>query len=437
MMTSQAAGTAAAFAIDDNVPAQQVNYQKLAAQLLADGQLLSWGSVQTTSTNGIILTVNSSPGVTASAGWSTGANTGGWPLPDGTYWTDGNSGKGTKYVRFSPTIYTNGYYDVYLWWVYANNRATNTPVFVTSASGTSHVSINQQINCTNWFKIASSNYFNIGTGGNVTISNGNTSGYVIANAVRFMPLGSIAPNPQAALPLVEIVASDAVAGEFGSKTARFTVVCPNGANGEPLTVNYSVAGSAASGVDYASLPGSVTIPAGALAAEIFVNPLGDNLATNQVTLTINLSTSANYVLTNLSSAKAVILDRPINDWLRAHFTAGQLANPAISGDTADPASDGLPNLMKYALGLDPNTPEANPFIPAVCGGAFTVTYPLATSAVDAALTPQWSTNLMTWWSGTNYFQILNVADQITNQLVTIQPTAAASSGYFRFSVSRR
>jgi len=40
MMTSQSAGTAAAFAIDDQVPVQSVNYQKLAAELTADGQLL-------------------------------------------------------------------------------------------------------------------------------------------------------------------------------------------------------------------------------------------------------------------------------------------------------------------------------------------------------------------------------------------------------------
>jgi hypothetical protein len=54
MMTSQSAATAAAFAQDDEVPAQQVDYAKLAAQLRADGQLLTWDS-PAASTNGIIL----------------------------------------------------------------------------------------------------------------------------------------------------------------------------------------------------------------------------------------------------------------------------------------------------------------------------------------------------------------------------------------------
>src|SRR5439155_14143934 len=88
MMTSQSAGTAAAFAIDDNVTVQQLNYVKLAAQLRADGQLLSWASA-TGSTNGVILD-QGDPGTVYTTGWNTGANAGGW---NGNYWHDGNTGK--------------------------------------------------------------------------------------------------------------------------------------------------------------------------------------------------------------------------------------------------------------------------------------------------------------------------------------------------------
>ena len=441
MMTSQSAGTAAAFAIDDNVPVQSVNYQKLAAQLLADGEILSWNTVVSVGTNGIIMTVNTnsmSPpsGVTVGGTWTVGANPGGWPLPNGPYWHDGDTGT-RKFVRFTPTITTNGYYDVYIWWVYDNNRASNVPVITRSASATNTVVINEQINCTNWVKIASSNYFNIGTSGSVTITNGGANGYVVANAVRFMPPGSIAPNPNSTLPVVQIVASDAVAGEFGTNTARFTVVCPNGTNAAPLTVNYSASGTATPGVDYAALPGSVTIPAGMVATNILITPLGNNLTTNQVIVTINLAASANYVLTNLASATAVIQDRPINDWLRANFTAAQLTNSAVSGDAADPANDGLPNLMKYALGLNPNTADVNPFVPAVSNGIFSVTYPLADAASDVAVIPGWSTNLVTWVSGTNYIWQISVTDNGTRQTVTISPAAPAVSGFFRFGVLRR
>jgi hypothetical protein len=40
------------------------------------------------------------------------------------------------------------------------------------------------------------------------------------------------------------------------------------------------------------------------------------------------------------------------------FTPAQLADPEISGDDADPDRDGLPNLLEYALGLDPWLPDA-------------------------------------------------------------------------------
>ena len=85
MMTSQSAGTAAAFAIDDNVPVQQVSYPKLSAQLRADGQLLTWATAAV-STNGIILD-QGGPGTASSGGWTAGANAGGW---NGDYWHDGS-----------------------------------------------------------------------------------------------------------------------------------------------------------------------------------------------------------------------------------------------------------------------------------------------------------------------------------------------------------
>jgi hypothetical protein len=438
MMTSQSAGTAAAFAIDDNVPVQQVNYSKLAAQLLADGQLLTWSTVQPIATNGIILIVTNTTGVTASSGWSTGSNAGGWPLPNGPYWTDGNSGKGTKSVKFSPVISTNGYYDVYAWWVYASNRATNAPVDIVSASATNRVYLNQQINCTNWVKIASSNYFNVGTGGSVTIRNDGIAGYVIANAVQWMPLGNLA-NPPAAPPVVQIVASEAVAGESGTNMARFAVVCPNGTNATPLTVNYTVSGSATEGVDYAALPGSITIPPGVLAANIFVTPLGDYLTTNQVTVTVALTASPNYVLTNLASATATILDWPVDVWQRANFSAAQLANPAISGDAADPAGDGLPNLIKYALGLSPWIAEANPLVPVVMNGTVTLTYPHSRFATDVSLDVEWSPDLMSWYSGPTYVQPVNIVSQATNCIITVQTgTAGATNaaGFFRLRAAR-
>ncbi len=154
-------------------------------------------------------------------------------------------------------------------------------------------------------------------------------------------------------------------------------------------------------------------------------------------MTINLAASANYVLTNLARATAVILDRPINNWLRANFSTAELAQPLISGDSANPDLDGLPNLMEYALGTSPRLLDGNQFVPSTSNGVFTVTYPLSKSAVDVSLTPEWSTNLVTWLTGTNYFKVVNIEDQMTNQIITIQPVSPAASGFFRFRVTRQ
>jgi hypothetical protein len=46
MLLGQSSATAAAHAIDENVPVQKVNYEKLRARLLADGQVLKWTTVK-------------------------------------------------------------------------------------------------------------------------------------------------------------------------------------------------------------------------------------------------------------------------------------------------------------------------------------------------------------------------------------------------------
>ena len=56
----------------------------------------------------------------------------------------------------------------------------------------------------------------------------------------------------------------------------------------PVTVNYSISGTAINGVDYATLPGTITIPAGSTGASITVTPIADGIAepTESVGVTI-------------------------------------------------------------------------------------------------------------------------------------------------------
>ncbi|PYJ08544.1 MAG: xanthan lyase [Verrucomicrobia bacterium] len=439
MMTSQSAATAAAFAIDDDVPVQQVNYAKLAAELRADRQLLAWACASEYLTNNIILDQGNSCYVTAVGTWTPGANTGGW---NGDYWHDGASGKGSKSVTYKPNLPTNGTYDVYLWWVEASNRATNTPVDVVHAAGTTRVLVNQKINGSVWFKILRTN-FNAGVTSSVIIRNdGTLSGaYCIADGVRWAPVGFNLPAPPATPPpTVEIVAGDAVAGEFGTNNGRFTIVRNNDPTLLALTVNYSISGTASNGVDYALLSGSATLAAGALATNVIVSPLGGNLAADQETVTLTLLPSTNFSLTTLSNATVSLLDRPLNAWRRANFTPAELGDPTVSGDLADPDHDGLSNLEEYSLGLPPKDPNpANRPSARIENGHLTFTYTRSKAAADVALTFEVSSDLVSWQPASGYTEQSNCVDEDTVQRITVRllaPVSATNSAFLRLTVAR-
>jgi hypothetical protein len=300
------------------------------------------------------------------------------------------------------------------------------------------VYVNQQVTVTNWVHILSTN-FQAGTNSSVTIRNvGTASGtYVVANAVRWMPWGSIAA-PSNSPPSVAIVASDGLAGEFETNDGRFSVVLLNGTNGAPVTVNYSIGGTASNGVDYAHLPSTVTIPAGALAGDIVVTPLGGTLPANSATVTLSLLASTNYAVTNPASATLVILDTPLDVWRRASFTLAQLADSQISGDNATPAQDGLPNLVKYALGLSPLTSYGNVFTPQIIDGYFTLTCPQSLSATDVAVSFEYSTDLVHWNTGPGYIEEVSAVYEGATELTTWQsptPLSAAAHAYVRLVVT--
>ena len=432
MMTSQSAGTAAAFAIDDGVAVQQLNYPKLAAQLRADGQLLTW-AVAGASSNGLILD-QGGPGTAYSSGWAAGANAGGW---NGDYWHDGASGKGSKWVRYTPSLPTNGTYEVDAWWVADPNRATNTPFDVAHAAGTNRVLVNQRFSSGGWFKLLTTN-FNAGTDASVTLRNDNTAAtnFVIADAIRFLPVGSTA---QVLPPTIELVASDAVAGEFGPNPARFTLV-RSGDTSPPVVVRFTLGGTASNGKDYAAIATNVTLAAGAGATNIAILPVADDVPQGDRTVTLTLLAATNYFLTALSNAAIVLHDRPVDGWRFLNFTANELVDPSIGGDAADPNHNGLPNLVEYALGLSPlRKPVTNLPCARIQNGFLTLTYTRAKAATDIALLVEQSNDLATWRTGPPDLQQMECVDQGSKQLITVQsttPIGANRAAYLRIRVSR-
>jgi|GEM_PF-3865484 hypothetical protein len=101
---------------------------------------------------------------------------------------DRNTGKGNKSVRFAPELPEAGTYEVFVRWPNNDNslpRATNVPVIIDWAGGANQVIVNQRKDVAQWVSVGTYNFL-AGHHGSVTISNEDTDGYVLADAVRFV-----------------------------------------------------------------------------------------------------------------------------------------------------------------------------------------------------------------------------------------------------------
>ena len=76
-------------------------------------------------------------------------------------------------------------------------------------------------------------------------------------------------------PVVKIFSDRPNVAEGSAAPGRFTITRAGGSNTNPLTVHYSISGSATNGVDYQSLPGTITIAAGAQSVDLVVTPIVD------------------------------------------------------------------------------------------------------------------------------------------------------------------
>lgn len=159
----------------------------------------------------LILDNTDSAFVTVTGSWTTSSFDPGYVGTN--YLHDVNTGKGSKSVKFTPSLPLTAEYQVYARWSSAANRATNAPIDVQHASGTNTLTVNQTQNGGQWVLLGTYS-FNAGTGGSVTIRNAGTNGYVIADAVRFTPVaggsGSSLLTSIEPLPLPMTVSSEVV-----------------------------------------------------------------------------------------------------------------------------------------------------------------------------------------------------------------------------------
>ena len=104
------------------------------------------------------------------------------------------------------------------------------------------------------------------------------------------------------------------------------------------------------------------------------------------------------------SMSVLVVKSQFENWREQNFTTSQLKNWSLSGDTGNPSGDGIPNLMKYALALNPNKPATSglPLLGQVAIGGktyLTLTFTDQAALTDIAYTVQVSSDLQNWQSG--------------------------------------
>jgi len=147
---------------------------------------------------------------------------------------------------------------------------------------------------------------------------------------------------------------------------------------------------------------------------------------------VSASTNADFAVQGIVSEITAPLT-PIESWRQTWF--GNTADSGVGADTNILTSDGMPNLLKYALGLDPLLPADNPVSGEISGGFLRLNVPRNPSATDVSFFIEGADNLNApGWSTNN-----TVVDQDTPSLLRAHHDAPVSinpSAFMRLRVTR-
>lgn len=432
MVVSQSAATAAAFAIDDEVSVQNVDYGKLSAQLRMDGQLLTWDA--SVSPDGVVVDNADAARVTTIGEWLSATSVAGFRGAD--YIHDNNQGKGSKSVEFRPRLGAPGVYEVFARWTAYANRASNAPIDIVHANGTSTVLVNQRQQGGQWVSLGT---FTFGPEAAAVVRTAGTNGYVIADAFQFarrdLPTISVwASNGSAREPL-----TDAGAGRQG-----VVVVSRTGSTASPLAVDVEIGGTATNGGDYALRATTVTIPAGAGHALLTIEPKADRFAEGPETVVVRVVDSAGWAADPLlNEARVRIDDRPYDAWRKAVFTPNELDDPSVSADDADFDGDGANTMLEFLVNGSPVIADFRGVgnlatVSVAAKSHLTLTFTRA-KAADVAGIPQVSGDLVEWRWGPGAVAETVIADDGNTQTIEardLTPMEDDSKRFIRLFVRR-
>ncbi|NBQ58151.1 MAG: DUF1800 family protein, partial [Opitutaceae bacterium] len=155
-----------------------------------------------------------------------------------------------------------------------------------------------------------------------------TSGTNNSTGVALVEVYDLTPDTP---PTITIAATKSTSDESGSNPGEFTIT-RTGSLILPLTVNYSVGGSAINGYDYPFLAGSVEIPASASSVKVPLSPNPDVQVEGLDTVVLSLTSGAGYSVGIANSATVSIADSPATLYIAGvRPTGSSISGTAASG----------------------------------------------------------------------------------------------------------
>ncbi|GBE72959.1 hypothetical protein myaer87_01860 [Microcystis aeruginosa NIES-87] len=134
----------------------------------------------------------------------------------------------------------------------------------------------------------------------LTLASG--TGYTIGNPNAVT--GTIT-NDDVILPSIALAISPSSVTEDGTSNLLYIFI-RTGDTTNPLTVNYSIGGTAINGTDYTLLPTSVTFEANSAIATVIVDPTTDTTVESDETVVLTLASGTGYTIGNPNAATGTI-----------------------------------------------------------------------------------------------------------------------------------
>jgi hypothetical protein len=160
----------------------------------------------------------------------------------------------------------------------------------------------------------------------------------------------------------------------------------------------------------------------------------------------SLAKSSYQILLRVADQSGFTYDQPVTvnvqpgpytQWKIANFGANA-GNPAVAGDTVDAANDGLPNLLKYALGDSPGASCVSGITVVNNGTTLTMNYSLASAATDVTVTALCNTDIgnPAGWTASGVTQTLLSDNGTTQQWQATAPLNGAPVLFMKLTVTR-